>query len=79
MTGLDSTDQSFSNFDSNPFSKFSRFNNFNSNVDKSREEADKNFTRDYNEFFKYKSSNNIANKGKDVIVNLEIFFMETLE
>lgn len=79
MTGLDSTDQSFSNFDSNPFSRFSRFNNFNSNVDKSREEADKNFTRDYNEFFKYKGSNNSANKGKDVIVNLEIFFMETLE
>ena len=76
MTGMDTNDQSFSNFDSNPFSKFSKFNQ---NAEISREEADKNFTRDYNEFFKYKSSNNIANKGKDVIMNLEIFFMETLE
>ena len=76
---MDTNDQSFSNFDSNPFSKFSKFNNFNQNAERSREEADKNFTRDYNEFFKYKSSNNIANKGKDVIMNLEIFFMETLE
>ena len=79
MTGMDTNDQSFSNFDSNPFSKFSIFNNFNQNAERSKVEADTNFTRDYNEFFKFKSSNNIANKGKDVIMNLEIFFMETLE
>ena len=53
MTGMDTNDQSFSNFDSNPFSKFSKFNNFNQNAERSKEEADTNFTRDYNEFFKH--------------------------